>query len=218
MKGFPAAILLIALACSQKDPFDSAAIEKDLKKRTAQDLYDEAEKFKFEKPADRRLTETQVTDFVRMSKLAARIREIAEHRLNEQADRAANADGRFSRLGESFAAVGSLRSYATAELRACLDLGLNPKEQQWVAAQIASASSTIEDIFRFDKNIESAKAEADAEIDPFLASRKRAVYDQAVETKRQWEERQDPAALANAERVRKHRHELIAASPVNQIQ
>jgi hypothetical protein len=205
-----AALAVVALACARhsQDPSDPAAIEKDLKKRTAQDIWDAAEKYKFDPPADRLLTEKQVVDFVRMTALSARIREVAQRSLGEQADRAAAAQGRLSRMGESFAAVGSLRAYATADMRACLDLDLNPKEEQWVEQQIYAAIGMIDQIVSREKDVETAKTDLDGEIDPVLISRKKDAVYRAEEAKRNWEQSQDPAVLANAELVRKHRHEL----------
>ena len=203
-----AVTLVLALACAKKDPFDPSFIEKDLKSRTAQDIHDAADKFTYDAPADRLLTEKQIGDFVRVVKLTTRIREVAERQLNQQVDRASAQEGRTSRLGESLAAVGSLRSYATAELRACLNLGVNPKEQQWVQTHIDESISVIDQFVRLENDIAAKKAELDAEIDPVLVSRKRQIYDQAVQSKESWEAAQDPAVVANAQLVRKHRHEL----------
>ena len=150
-----------------------------------------------------------------MAALSARIREVAKRAFGEQADRAAAAEGRLSRMGESFAAVGSLRAYATADMRACLDLDLNPKEEQWVEQQIAGAMGTIEQIEHRENEVQTAKADLDGEIDPVLISRKKNAVDRAEEAKKRWEESQDPTLLANAELVRKHRHELTEVFPVH---
>ena len=53
------ALVAMALACAKRDPSDPSAIEKDLKKRTAQDIWDAADQYKFDPPPDRLLTENR---------------------------------------------------------------------------------------------------------------------------------------------------------------
>ena len=198
-----------AFACAKKDPFDQAFIEKDLVKHTAQEVHDAADKFTYDEPADHLLTEKQVADYVQVMKLADLIRKVAERSANEHVDRASAAATGAARFGESVAAVGSVRAYATAELRACLNLGLNPKEHEWVARHISTSLDNIDHIVRLEDEITAKKAEMDAEIDPMLVTRKRHSYEAAMDAKKRWEDSRDPAAIANAELVRKHRHELL---------
>ena len=202
----------LLLACAKKDPFDQAVIQKDLQKRTAQDIHDAADKFSYEPPADRVLTEKQIADHVQVMKLADEIRRIAERSANEHVDRASSAATGSGRFGESMAAVGSVRAYATADLRASLNLGLNPKEDEWVGLRVATALGTIESIIRLENDITARKAEMDAEVDPMLMTAKRHRYEAAMDAKQRWENEQDPATLPNAELVRKHRHELVPPS------
>jgi hypothetical protein len=198
-----------AFGCAKKDPFDQAFIEKDLVKRTAQEVHDAADKFTYDEPADHLLTEKQITDYIQVMKLTDRIRAVAERRANEQVDRASAAASGSARVGEALAVIGSVRSYATAELRACLNLGLNPKEHDWVGRHISMSLENIKSIVRLEDEITAKKAEMDAEIDPMLVTRKRHAYERAKDDKERWENSQDPAAMANAELVRKHRHELL---------
>lgn len=200
----------LAFACAKKDPFDQAFIEKDLVKHTAQEVHDAADKFTYDEPADHLLTEKQITDYVQVMKLADLIRKVAERNANEHVDRASAAATGGARFGESVAAVGSVRAYATAELRACLNLGLNPKEHEWVAQHVYTSLDNINRIVRFEDEIAAKKAEMDGEIDPTLVTRKRYAYERAKDEQERWENSQDPAAVANAELVRKHRHELVA--------
>jgi hypothetical protein len=199
----------LVFACAKKDPFDQAFIEKDLIKHTAQEVHDAADKFTYEPPADHLLTEKQIVDYVQVMKLADEIRKVAERNANEHVDRASAAATGSARFGESVAAVGSVRAYATAELRACLNLGLNPREHEWVASHIATSLGSIESIVRMENEITAKKAEMDGEIDPMLVTRKRYAYERAKDEKERWENSQDPAAIANADLVRKHRHELV---------
>src|SRR6266480_5855715 len=156
----------LLFACAKKDPFDQALIQKDLQKRTAQEVHDAADKFSYDPPADRLLTEKQIADYVRVTKLADEIRNIADRNANEHVDRASAAATGAARFGESMAVFGSVRAYATAELRASLDLGLNPKEHEWVGQRVVTALDTINSIVRREDQISAKKAEMDAEIDP----------------------------------------------------
>jgi hypothetical protein len=201
----------LLFACTKRDPFDQAFIQKDLQKRTAQDVHGAADKFSYDPPADRLLTEKQIADHVQVMKLADEIRRVAERSANGHVDRASAAGTGAARFGESMAAFGSVRAYATADLRASLNLGLNPKEDEWVGRRVATALDTIESIMRLENGITAKKAEMDAEIDPMLMTTKRHRYEAAMDAKQRWENDQDPATLANAELVRKHRHELVPA-------
>jgi hypothetical protein len=195
-------------SCAKRDPFDQSFIDKDLRKRTAQEVHDAADKFAYEPPADRKLTEQQIANYVNVMKLAERIRATAQHDANEAVDRASSAGG-VSRVGEAAAAIGAVRSYATAELRACLNLGLNPKEHQWVAQHVDSALSQIDELVRLEKETDMAKDALDREIDPVLMNSKRHAYEAAADAKERWMNSLDPAALENAEVVRKHKHEIV---------
>ena len=199
----------LLFACAKKDPFDEAVIRKDLRKHSAQEVHDAADRFTFEAPADRLLTEKQIADYVQVMKLTEKIQSIAQRSADDHVDRASAAASGSSRFGESMAAIGDVRTYATAELRASMTLGVNPKEHQWVGQHVAMALDTINEMIRREDIITAAKAEMDAEIDPQLATGKRHRYEAAMDAKERWENQQDPAALANAELVRKHRHELV---------
>ena len=204
-----AVVSACAFSCAKKDPFDQKFIEKDLARRTAQEIHDAADKFTYEPPADRVLTEQQIVDYVRVMKLADQIRETAERQANTAVDRASSAASGRERVGDAAAAIGSVRNYATAEMRACLNLGSNPKEHEWVAQHIATALTTIDQIARMEKNVDMAKAAFDAEIDPMLQTQKRHAYERYADQNERWEHDQDPAAIANAALVRKHKHELV---------
>lgn len=170
--------VVLSLACAKGDPFDEKVIAKDLKSRTAQDVYEEGQKFQYDPPASARVTEAQAASYVRMLKLAARIRKVADSQFGTDVDRA-NAESGRARFANAMAAFGSLRLYATSELRAALNLGLNPKEEEWVEKQMRVARVALEQLDRMDDD---------------AANR--------------WNESQDPALLANVELARRHREEL----------
>ncbi|HEX7190370.1 MAG TPA: hypothetical protein VF381_02255 [Thermoanaerobaculia bacterium] len=174
-------VLLVALslACGKRDPFDEKVIAKDLKSRTAQDLYEKAEGFHYDPPASARMTEAQAESFIRMLKLAARIRKVADSQFGNDVDRANAAENGRARFANAVAALGSLRTYSTSELRAALDLGLNPKEEEWVEKEMHIANTALEQLDRMS--------------------------DDAAD---RWKETQDPALLANVELARRHHEEL----------
>lgn len=171
-------LLALSLACAKGDPFDEKVIAKDLKSRTPQDLYEKAQTFQYDPPPSARLTEDQAASFVKMLELAARIRKVADSQFGNEVDRANTETGR-ARFADSMAAFGSLRIYATSELRAALDLGLNPKEEEWVGQQLRVARTALDQVDRMNSD---------------AADR--------------WNQSQDPALLANVELVRRHREEL----------
>jgi hypothetical protein len=184
-----------AVSCAKKDPFDQAFIENDLQRKTAQEVHDAADNFSFDPPPDGRLTVKQIHDYIQVTKLADRIRAIADRNARALIDRPASA-------------IGEVRSFATADLRACLNLGINPKENMWVGQQVGSSFEIIDRIDRMEKDIATAKSAMDHEIDPMLVARKRFVYERAKDNKQIWESSRPPAEIANAELVRKHRQEL----------
>ena len=201
---FLLAATLLGLACARPDPFDEAFIRKDLDRRSPQDLYDAAEKLEFHPAPHARLAERQIADFLRTMKLAGRIREIAAKDFDRQAERAAKEESRFARMGDAFAAYGTARSWATAELRAALNLGFNPREQQWVQSRIFAASALMQRAHAFDRDIAQAQANLDIETDSEVIRRKQAIYDDTVAAKQRWEDSQDPDAIADLQIVERH--------------
>ncbi|HEY2323198.1 MAG TPA: hypothetical protein VGJ82_10095 [Thermoanaerobaculia bacterium] len=172
-------VVALSIACAKGDPFDEKVIAKDLKSRTPQDLYEKAQTFQYDPPPSARLTEAQTESFIRMLKLAARIRKVADSQFGNNVDRANTAENGRARFADAMAAFGSLRTYATSELRAALNLGLNPKEEEWVGKQLRVANVALDQLDRMPSD--------------------------AAE---RWNAEQDPAFIANVELVRRHREEL----------
>ncbi len=170
--------VVLSLACAKGDPFDEKVIAKDLKSHTTQDLYERAQTFQYDPPPSARVTEMQAASFIRMLRLAARIRKVADSQLGNNVDRA-NAESGRARFADAMAAFGSLRAYSTSELRAALTLGLNPKEEEWVERQMQVAQEALGQLDRMDSG---------------AADR--------------WSQAQDPALLSNVELVRRHREQL----------
>jgi len=174
-----AALALVA-ACSKQDPFDEAFIAKDLKAHPTQEIYEKADGFQYDPPASARVTPAQMTSFVQVLKLAAKIRSVAEKDFGSDVDRTSGAGDRRARFTESMAALGAARAYATAELRASLNLGFNPREEDWIAKQVRTANASLQQLEKLEGTDAGDK----------------------------WTEAQDPALLSNIELVRKHREEL----------
>ena len=87
--------------------------------------------------------------------------------------------GRRTQFTDAMAAFGTLRAYATSELRAAINLGFNPKEEEWIGKQIRTASAALDQLDRLGE-----------------------------EPAARWKEAQDPALLANVDLIRRHREEL----------
>ena len=174
-----AALLALTLACGKRDPFDEKVIAKDLKAHPAQDLYEKAQSYQYDPPASARVTEAQAESFITTLKLAARIRSVADRQFGEQVDRTDVAQSRRVQFTDAMAALGSMRAYATSELRAAINLGFNPKEEEWIGKQFRTASAALDQLDRLDDD---------------AAAR--------------WREAQDPALVANVDLVRRHREEL----------
>lgn len=207
------ALLIVLAACSGGNKFDDAAIERDIENRPAQELYDAAETMTFAPPADGRLSEKEITDFVRMANLADRIRKVAERRFGKQADRASTDAGALSRMGDSFAAFGTLRAFATANLRASLDLGLNPKEEEWVDRRIGETIPLIAEQNRLHAETRRLRAAADAEATSGFSPVKRELALRAEAHEREVLRRYEPSVVDDAKLVRVHASELYAYYP-----
>ena len=207
-------LILLTTACGgETDPMDRASIERDLEKRTVRDLYEEAEQLPWRPPDDFLLTEAHIADFVRVATLAEKIMEVAGSRFDEQIESASRDHDRFTRMGTAFAAIGSMRAFSTAHLRAALTLDVNPNQQQWVLERIIDGGRGAEKLRPREEALARAERELQAESVPYLRERKEAVVRQAKENLRSLEQTLGDAELANARLVEKHRTELARFFP-----
>lgn len=201
-----ALLLVLALACSRKpvDPFDTAAIERDIKERPVRELYEEAAKLSWTPPEDGLLTDSRIEEFLQVAALSNRIAEVADARFDKQVEGAAREDDRFARMGTAFAAYGTARVGVTSHLRAALTLGKNPHQHHWVADQIYLASQVVLAKRRHDQSVRQAEAEFDDEDDQYLREGKMQVLTAQLASRDRWREEQGDVALANSELVEKH--------------
>jgi hypothetical protein len=105
-----AAALLAAGGCKGKPADDQASVKTSLEKKGTLQVLSEMAQAKYDPPADGKLTEQQIAMYVAVKQRALRIRALAEG-LDD----------------------------ATADLRAALEQGGNPKEYQWVAERVMEA-------------------------------------------------------------------------------
>jgi hypothetical protein len=164
------AIVLLALmapSCRGSED-DEAAIRERLAKVKTADLMAEVAKAEYTPPADGRLTADQIRMYLQVKEREAKIREVAVAHPGE-----GGAGG--APLAEQPAGPGgdpgAQDDFVTADLRACQELGVNPKEYAWVEervqeARMAQASQSLEGQLgeqraRYLAMLEAEKAVAD---------------------------------------------------------
>lgn len=133
-------LVLVALAAGCGKPSEKeAAIEERLDEKGTVDLMDEVAKAPdYQPPAAGHLTEKQVEMYLDVRRREQKIRQVALKNLKEKGDEA-EQEKRDVGLYEAMKAVGDIADVATADLRAAQELGHNPKEYQWVKAQVHEA-------------------------------------------------------------------------------
>ena len=210
-----ALLLFTALGCGgeKADPFDAATIRQDFEKRPIGELYADAEQQPWSPPEDRRLTDEQVVDFLKVAPLAERIVEVAGERLEVEMEIATRHDDDFTRLSSAFSAIGSMRSAATAHLRASLMLGMNPNRHQWVTDQILAASRIAAQRRTYADAVSKAENVRDTEVNPVLREQNEAAAHAARTTLEHWEAGMGDVQLANARKVTEHADELARFVP-----
>ena len=139
------------LSCAKQDPFDQSFIEKDLRKQTAQEIHDAADKFAYEPPADGKLTEAQIANYTKVVKLGDRIRATAERYAGSHGPRLCCI-----RISTRRRSSGGIRRRARVRDRRAPrlpELGLNPKEHEWVGQRIDGALSMIDQLARRENDV-----------------------------------------------------------------
>lgn len=208
--------LLLAIACGEEavNPFDTAAIESDMKERPVRELYAAAAKVSWTPPEDGLLTDAHIQEFMEVAALGKRISEVAGERLDDQIESASRDDDRFARMGTAFSALGTVRNAATAHLRAALTLGKNPHQHNWVAEQLLQASQVAVQKRAFDVNIERAQEAVDTETIEYLRVEKESALSAQRATRDSWLQNHGDITLANSEMVAAHADELALHIPV----
>lgn len=137
VRSLAAVVLAVALlaGCGRRGE-DQTAIQKTLEEKGTVDLMDQVSKSpEYLAPGDGRLTEGQVEMYIDVRGREQEIREAAMTNLQTKGDEGRDGAG----LLDTMKAVGDLADLATADLRAAVDLGFNPKEYQWVKDRVLEA-------------------------------------------------------------------------------
>jgi hypothetical protein len=164
------AIILLALmapSCRGSQD-DEAAIRERLAKVKTADLMAEVAKAEYTPPADGRLTAEQVRMYLQVKEREAKIREVA---VAHEGDGGTGASPLADQPAGPGGDPGAQDDFVTADLRACQELGVNPKEYAWVEervqeARMAQASRSLEGQLgeqraRYLAMLEAEKAAAD---------------------------------------------------------
>jgi uncharacterized protein YicC (UPF0701 family) len=111
-------VVLLVAGCGRKPAEDEASIRQRLERKGTIDLMDQVAKAPdYKPPADGHLTDGQVGMYLDVRLREQKIREVAFKNLNTK----------------------DLADVATADLRAAQELGINPKEYQWVRERVMAA-------------------------------------------------------------------------------
>jgi len=176
-------LALVIAACGEggsEDPFDEAAIRRDLDDRSIEAVYDEYEKSSWTPPASGRVDEQQVMAYVRTSQLALRILQVCCKHLDQKLANASHS-----------------RNAATAEIRAAQRLGLNPRELDWVGAELRRGAYRLAQRRKYEKSIAEAKRTGtDDDVD------------EAIQRLAAWKQDSRAAERANCELFERHEQEL----------
>ncbi len=131
--------VLFSCGCQGKPAGDDAAIQKSLREKGIASLMDEVAKAPdYHPPADGQLTDAQVKMYFDVRQREQQIREVAFKDLQGK-------EGTFleslKTVGDrpNSANIADIADIATADLRAAQELGINPKEYQWVKERVLEA-------------------------------------------------------------------------------
>jgi hypothetical protein len=132
-------LVTAVVGCKGKPSEDEAAIQKRLNEKGTVDLMDQVSKApEYQPPADGRLSGRQVEMYLDVRWREQKIREVALKNLKSKENQA-KAEKRKVGFFEAMKAVGDVADVATADLRAALELGYNPKEYSWIKERVLEA-------------------------------------------------------------------------------
>lgn len=201
---------------------DEASIEERLEEKGTMEVMEEAGKAEYDPPADGRLSEAQVERYIEVQERAAKIRQVAQKKMEEKAaadEEAGEADSVWSQVRNMGDAMQGFGDVMTAEIRAAQELGHNPAEYQWVKEQVVEALAT-DAMQRMQHGLGEAQAELlaglEAQRDEIEDPEQRAAMDRQIETMREsMEEAEegelDAAVKHNVELVKRYEEEISAA-------
>ena len=132
-----AVVALAASGCHRGD--DEASVERRLDQKGTMDVVEEAAKDEYDPPSDGELSEKQMDMYLEVETRAAKIRQVAQKRMEERTGKDEGDEAKKPGLFDALRAVGDLGDLVTAELRAAKELGYNAAEFQWVKQQVVEA-------------------------------------------------------------------------------
>lgn len=201
---------------------DEASIEERLEEKGTMEVMEEAGKAEYDPPADGRLSEAQVERYIEVQERAAKIRQVAQKKMEEKAaadEEAGEGDSVWSQVRNMGDAMQGFGDVMTAEIRAAQELGHNPAEYQWVKEQVVEALAT-DAMQRMQHGLGEAQAELlaglEAQRDEIEDPDQQEAMDRQIETMREsMEEAEegelDAAVKHNVELVKRYEEEISAA-------
>ncbi len=131
-------VLLPVSGCRRGGGDSEKQIADRLDKTGTVDVLEQAGEAKYEPPADGELDEAQMKMYLAVEERAAKIRQVANQRLEEKTK---DAEGKDKKVGffDALKAMGDAGDLITADLRAAQELGFNPAEFQWVRGKVLEA-------------------------------------------------------------------------------
>ncbi len=200
---------------------DEASIEERLEEKGTMEVMEEAGKAEYDPPADGRLSEAQVEQYIEIQKRAGKIRQVAQKKLEEkeQEGEGGEADSVWSQVRNMGDAMQGFGDVMTAEIRAAQEMGHNPAEYQWVRQQVMEALAA-DAMLRMQEGMGEAQAELLAGLEEQREQiedpDQQEAMDRQIEAMRESmdqaeEDELDPAVEANIELVKRYEEEISAA-------
>lgn len=208
-------LVLSLLAGCSKPSENEAAIEKRLNEKGTVDLMDEVAKAPdYPPPSDGRLTEKQVEMYLDVRQREQKIRAVALKSLEEKGDQA-EKEKRKVDLYEAMKAVGDIADMATADLRAAMELGHNPKEFQWVKDRVlevqfldATSAANQQITQSRERLLAMLEKQRDAMLDPAQKAEIQRQIDQFKKNAPGGKTNVDPTKAFNAELIDRYKDEF----------
>lgn len=201
---------------------DEASIEERLEEKGTMEVMEEAGKAEYDPPADGRLTEAQVEQYIAIQQRAAKIRQVAQKKMEEKTaaeEESGEADSVWSQVRNMGEAMQGFGDVMTAEIRAAQEMGHNPAEYQWVKAQVVEALAA-DAMKRMSEGMGEAQAKLLAGLeeqrDQVDDPERKAAMERQIEAMRESmqqaeEDELDAAMEHNIELVKRYEEEISAA-------
>jgi hypothetical protein len=214
------ALSVLVFGCKVKELADKARIAKDLDKRGTVDLMKQVADDKYDPPKDGKLTEAQVQTYLKVREHEKDIAKAALQKANEHAKAADASKHSLSGVMEGFKTMSAAAEFATADIRAARDLGVNTQEYLWVKGQIMAASAaafTESMTTAISTQIDASRAQMQKAYDEAKDEQTKQMYKQMLDgyeksakESKQATDAVDPAVAYNRQLLKKYDTELAA--------